>query len=377
MTDDLNDRLHRAADDGGRPLPARPSELLIRARKDRRRRSLFAAGGGTAVAAVAVGAIVFGFSALPGSEDADGHGPSVVDHDDDPPGTYELDPVSEAEVVRRCGLQLENSGKVRLPEGGRMVELDWTKPHKWRFNPISKQIDSLWRESLYVGGGPDLEVRYEGSWYMAPQCSVPEADLAAGSGRIQGEPVDADDTDGVLRQCGEIAGYDFSDWDVMSAMGAVGGVEAVLQSQNDHTATCTIEAPDGITVEPSVDIFGMSDAEYTRTHLGKSTALPYCVTLEPYEPSDALAMAPYEGEAVYTGSGNIYRPDGKLVTDITELRFELPDGTTVTQQVKDAKWAVRFAYQMPAGGQIHVTMLDAAGNVVAQRDAMDSNCFDD
>jgi hypothetical protein len=73
---------------------------------------------------------------------------------------------------------------------------------------------------------------------------------------------------------------------------------------------------------------------------GKSTALPYCVTLEPYEPSDALAMAPYEEEAVYTGSGDIYRPDGRLVTDITELRFELPDGTTVTQQVKDAKWAV-------------------------------------
>jgi hypothetical protein len=69
MTEDLYDRFRRAADPGGRRPRTTPGELLARARRDRRRHRIMASGGGTAVAAVTVGALVLGFG---GWRDSDG-----------------------------------------------------------------------------------------------------------------------------------------------------------------------------------------------------------------------------------------------------------------------------------------------------------------
>lgn len=69
MTEDLGHRLRRAADDGDRPLPVRPTELLAQARRDRRRHRVFAGATGTALAVGAVAAVLAATAVLPSSDD--------------------------------------------------------------------------------------------------------------------------------------------------------------------------------------------------------------------------------------------------------------------------------------------------------------------
>lgn len=386
MTEDLHDSLRRAADPGDRRLRTTPGNLLAKARRDRRRHRIVAAGGGSAVAVVAVGAMVLGFSSLPGTDEPGRSNQGVSGQSDEPSGLYERVRVNEAEAVRRCGLQLENSG-LRLPERvdgeWQLTEVDWSRPHDWRIDRNLKQVEPNWRDYFLVEGGtPTLEYRFHGEqWDGGYECTVPQADLAAESGRIQGDPVDAADSEGILRQCGEIAGFDFTGWSVVNAMDALGGVEAVLESTNDHTARCTIEAPDNVYADPAVSVQNLSDADIAQyNQSGDAWAGPYCVTLEGYRPASDLSKAGNGGgENVYTGSGNLYRPNGKLATNVAKLRIDLPNGTTVTQQVHDGKYAIRAADQASPGAEapMPVALLDSEGNVIEERNAMDWDCFDD
>ncbi|WP_109508796.1 hypothetical protein [Nocardioides speluncae] len=221
MTDDLHTLLRDAADDRAVAEPATGPQLLARAReRSRRRRARRMVVGATVVAtsAAAAAAVVLGGGPLPGLRSVDEAGPDP----DSGVGAYHPIELSLEEALERCAPVLESQG--------------YPPDADWRLASDS--------EPLHVGAAIVLGRADRGSLTADSDfvgCEVPFTKSERDRHRITEPIADSHDSAGLLRQCGAVAGYDFAGWEVVNAVGAAEGVEAVLRSTNDYVAYCSLE----------------------------------------------------------------------------------------------------------------------------------------
>lgn len=221
MSIDLNSLLRDAADDGAVAEPATGHHLLARARQQsRRRRHRRVVIGATVVATAGAVAttVVLGAGSLSGLRGADEAGPEP----DSGVGAYQPIELTVEEAVERCGPVLDYYGY--------STDVDWKLASASQEVFAGSDISLVPADGSKLADGPD----------SAP-CQVPFTEAERARHWVTEPIADSGDTEGVLRQCGAVAGYDFAGWEIVTAVSAAQGTEAVLRSTNDYVATCSLE----------------------------------------------------------------------------------------------------------------------------------------
>jgi len=302
-------------------------------RPDRHRRV------GVVVAVAATVAVVAGVTGASGALSTAGPGLPSPSPDPTPSrlaGGYDSTPVPRAEVVRRCTEQF-----ISAPEPSVRAASDWG------LRPRPEQTLQLGTQVVLTAPG------------VAATCTIPEADLAIGSGPAS-FPIDTTGgSDTVVRECSRVAGYDFAGWSVTTRMATGDGFAAVLRSRNYYVATCQVgplsDGPGSQSVEIQAPI--------------ASAASPYVADLRVLR-RDALEIAPPDRGVVYTGAGMLFDAKGWPAFGATTLRLAFPDGTVITRPVVDATYAVRAFVPGPVDvSPVTVTVLDAQGVRLARYQA--------
>ena len=247
-------------------------------------------------------------------------------------GVYDPTPVPPAEVVRRCTEQFISS-----------PDLATRAASGWR-------LHSGRSRNLRVGTGVTLT-----AGGVSATCTIPDVDLAIGSGPTS-RPIDM--TGGeptVLRECSQVAGYDFSGWTVMTSMAAADGFAAVLRSRNGYLASCKLGP--------------LSDGTRSQqVMIQPAAAAPYFLQLDVLH-RDAPEIAPEDRGVVYAGAGMLYDHEGRPAAVVAEVRIALPNGRVVSRPVVNATYAVRvFDRGASADTTVHVTVLHFDGGRLASYD---------
>jgi len=248
-------------------------------------------------------------------------------------GVYDPAPVPPAEVERRCTEQFNSA-----------PELDVRAASGWRLEPQPRRTLRLGTQVTLSAPG------------VTATCTIAEPDLAIGSGPSS-RPIDT--TGGyptLVRECTQVAGYDFSGWTVTTKMAAADGFAAVLRSGNYYFAACQLgpfsDGPgaQAVTIRPAI----------------ASTARPYSVDLLALR-RDALEIAPSDRGAVYTGAGMLFDAKGRLAFAAATLRLAFPDGRVITRPVVDGTYAVRaFVPGSSEASSVTITVVDGEGRRLAQ-----------
>jgi hypothetical protein len=364
MTPEFIAELHRAADDADATVPpADPHALLALAkRRDRRRRTATAAGtiglASTVVAAVGIGSAALD-SHVAGSGGRSDVGPAGTGHtghaDRHSPsqhqrsGDYVPQRIAGDDVLGVCKGQLD--------------ALAVEPRTNWRVDPGQRS------RSYFVG----QRVGFVGAGGILAYCTIPAGDHAAA--RAVTAPIaDESDTEGILRQCGDVAGFDFTGWQVASAMSQGDGTEAMLTSANGFTAVCALQ-PDGWDAgsDQTVDLPTLSDAAISRYRKGDHyNGQYYDVSLDASS-LDIKTSNPLTG-ALLWGGATLFDHNDDLATRAATVTLSY-QGDSITRPVVDGHVAIRWLIPDAADADVayDVVVKDAQGDVLASYNVADRN----
>lgn len=360
MSPDIRDTLRHAADDSAAPTPIAAHALLRQAHQRSRNKRLVRAGLGTAaVAAVAATATGVGLAVLRG--DGNAGGPSSPDSggaDRSPTstasaasvGSYTPVWLSEDEAIARCAADDANRGM----KPGRIYVPQYPAQHPGNKYAAGEAVALVPKES--ANPGLDLVV-----------CVIPFTGAERDPGVVKEPIADAQDAAGVLRQCGVVAGYDFTGWQVVTATSAAQGTSAVLRSDNGYIATCSLQ-PDGWDSgsPQEVQIGSLTEAQVAANPLPGPT--PYLIALDASAMSIKTAHTPIQGQ-LWSGAGALYGTDGRRATDAKVVLVKFRDtGASFEAPVVDGYYAVRYHNPAARGGvgEFDYVVKDDAGKVLAR-----------
>lgn len=359
MSPDIRDALRHAADDSAAPTPIGAHVLLRQAHQRSRNKRLVRAGLGTAaLAAVAAVATTVGPAVLggddntggPSSPDGGGSDSPTPTNSDASVGSYTPVWLSEDEAVARCAAD-EANGDMK-PD--RTYVSRYPEEYPENKYPAGSAVALVPKESA----NPDLDVVV---------CVVPFTRAERDPGVVKEPIADAEDTAGVLRQCGIVAGYDFTGWQVVTATSAAQGTSAVLRSDNGYVATCSLQ-PDGWDSgsPQEVQIGSWTEAELDASASPAPTA--YTIGLQASAMSVKTARTPIEGQ-LWSGAGAIVGTDGRRATDAKVVLVKFRDtGASFEIPIVDGYYAVRHHNPAARGGvgEYDYVVRDGAGKVLAQ-----------
>ncbi|HSS68188.1 MAG TPA: hypothetical protein VLK34_06520 [Nocardioidaceae bacterium] len=355
MTPEFITELHRAAEaDGDAPQPPDPERLLALAkRRDSRRRTATTVGtiglASTVVAAVGVGSALLDSPAPNGSHpklgpagnDGSGHTAQTDRPHQTGPAEFVSQRVARDDVIGVCISQLDALA----------VEPRTT----W-------EIDPGQRARFFYAG---QRVSFLGTGNVSASCTIPSGDHAPPS-RVTAPIADESDTAGILQQCGVVAGFDFSDWTVDSAMTAADGTEAVLSSDNGFTAVCALQ-PAGWDAgsDQVVDLPYLSDAQMSRYRKGDHYDGQYYFVSLDASALDIKTSNPLSGALLWGGITMFDRNDD-IATNAATVTLSY-GGESITRPVVDGHVAIRWLLPNAADADVayDVVVKDRNGQVLA------------
>lgn len=181
-------------------------------------------------------------------------------------------------------------------------------------------------------------------------------------------PIATDDA-GILRQCGTVAGHDFTGWSVLTSMAAAKGVEAVLSSTNGYTAYCSLQ-PRGWDAGSGqvVDLPVLSDEQLGRRQAGDGYDLFGERSFHGSSLSIKTARTPIAGQ-LWHGSGTLYDDRGLIATDARRIVFTFADtDERFVVPVVQGRWAARIHRPDATGALGHYRALiqDRAGGLLRE-----------
>jgi hypothetical protein len=363
VTPDFIAELHRAADadEGAPPDPGRL--LAVAKRRDGRRRVAAAVGGiglvSAMVAAIGVGSAILDWPAS---------GPDGMRPAGDGPATTSTPPHDSASTRAQQTAQLGVYTPQRVPRdevlGACKSQLDAMSPDP----RITWRIDPGRSDTVFHAGD---EVGFVGNDQLLVTCTLPGSGLSK-PGIVTGPIAAAGDPEGILRQCGTVAGYDFTGWHVDSAMSQGDGTEAMLASRNGYTATCALE-PAGWDAGSgqTVDLPSASDAEISEARERASyDSTPYYVFFDS-SALDIKTSNPLSGALVF-GGVTLFDPNDEVATDAATVTLSY-QGASITRPVVNGHLAVRWVLPDAADADIpfDAVVKDTEGNVLASYNASD------
>jgi hypothetical protein len=358
---DLTELLYEATEGG--PNRTLNSAELVREghRRVNRRRGLVAVSSVVAAVLVIVGAATW----LPGvTDDSEPPpGPPVAGGDS---GLKQVE-LSRAEVERRCTIVWRNLYGPDI----RPVELANDDTGPW-FEGDEVKIAN-WLDVA------DWDVDYGG--FTEPlhgiDCAIPQAGLEDTTATLQVPLPAANDEAGVRAACGRWLGWDFSNWQVLTADSSDTRLAAVLRSSDGHVSNCKLDARyvapsghldlDAISADPFSYFISAADITDESVHpidnLGTDDyeIQPYFCKREP----------PGQWKADCLGTGYVYGPKPAVrivMTDVTGDEHEIP---VVDRWFAFAGTVVNHADTASSYGELRFMVYAADGSVLAEYDESD------
>lgn len=209
------------------------------------------------------------------------------------------------------------------------------------------------------------------------RCVIPQAGLEDNVDSVELPLPAADDAAGIRAACGRFLGWDFSDWEVLTADRADDRLAALVRSTDGHIARCLLDSwylddrgfvdndryytdPDSGFI-PYVDITPMEKLQ------GEAK------TYDDYQIHPLLTLgcqveSPGQWEADCLGAGYVSGPEPVariVITDVTGAEHEIP---VVDGWLAFAGTVINHADSRNSPGELHFTVYPADGRILAKYD---------